>query len=383
MQPFDLVLLASRRDHEGHAMLEECVGRADAATLSAALAESATHRCTATLADAIRHSPTADPHNRAAAMDLYYMHYTRHLQFFNEYRKLIHAIQELNDGVVVLKGALLDSLLYTTGRGRLYIDLDVLARSEDAQDAVASVLTRHGYTQAELDMEAWTLTTFDTKRAAGYKEELQHAPEYSRLDTETGNAYRVDIHHRLNTVFDHIGVAVEKLETREYETSIGILRGLAPDDMFAHLAYHAWWDTQSIANILRGRDLRLYQFTDMDLVLTRKLVTPGSLMNRARLVGAEQVVNWALTILGHLWRPDLLSNSAVDESAAIEFDSKVSDRWVQRSTAEPIARWQQPAWERLRDGNRGDKIARMFFSEYVDQHTKLGHILTWTRAEGT
>ncbi len=380
MQPFDLVLLAARRDSEGQAMLEEAVSHADAATLSASLAESATHRCTPALADAIRRSRAADPRNRALSMDLYYMYRTRHIQFSREYRTLISSIRELDDSVVVLKGILLDSLLYTSGRGRLYIDLDVLARDEKARSAVTEALTRRGYAQAELDMDKWTLTPFDATRAAGYHEELQHAPEYSRLDSDTGNAYRVDVHHRLSTVFDHIEIAVEKLDTREYDTPAGRLLGLAPDDMFAHLAYHAWWDTQSIANILKGRDLRLYQFTDMHLLLSKGLVAPGTLVARAKTIGAGQVVNWALSVLGHLWQPGLLSSGAVDEGAAIDFDSKVSDRWVQRSTAEPIARWQQPAWERMRDGSRGDKIARQFFSDYVDRHTKLGHILTWSRA---
>ena len=101
MEPFDLVSLASRRDPEAQVLLEEGVREADAATLSAALAESATHRCTATLADAIRHF-SSDVHNRAAAMELFYMLHTRHVQFSGEYRKLIQAMSAVHDDVVGL-----------------------------------------------------------------------------------------------------------------------------------------------------------------------------------------------------------------------------------------------------------------------------------------
>lgn len=177
---------------------------------------------------------------------------------------------------------------------------------------------------------------------------------------------------------DHLVVIdADLLKSTVYETRDGAIPGLAPEDMLCHLAYHAWWDTQSLGNIINCRDLRVYQLADIRLFLLSGLADIPSTMRRARELGCVETTNWALVVVGNLWDDVRDDTTVLDASAALEFDARVADRWLQRDTSSPMIRWDSPAWERVRDPQRGDWALRSFFEHYITAHTRRGDVLSW------
>lgn len=376
MKPIDLVLLAGRYDARGRQEIATSAPTLDSSILYEAIGISYAHRVTAPLADAIRGS-TKDMAVRWAAGESARMLRWGHAINVTEFRHLMAEFERAGVVIHVLKGLLVDALVYSNAVPRSYNDLDILVTQENSS-AAHQVLTECGYRQGELAPDGLHVTPFSTERSEGYIEELQHAPEYIRVDSTTGLSFRVDLHHRLATVFDHIAIDISALEFEKYQTRYGELSGLARNDMLCHLAYHAWWDTQSIANIADCRDLRLYQLADIRLLLAAGLGTTQEMLDRARALGCYQTANWALSVISHLWGDEGFDTSPVEHDAAREFDLNVSDRWLQRDTSTPLFTWDTPAWERIRNSDRGELALKKFFFDYVDAHTKLGDVMQWS-----
>lgn len=93
----------------------------------------------------------------------------------------------------------------------------------------------------------------------GYTEELQHLPEFVRLGRLRVD--KVDLHHRVSTVLDHIKVpASPLLDALLDETSKSTA-------LAVHLCYHAWWEANGVEQNMRDRALRLSQFADIERLL--------------------------------------------------------------------------------------------------------------------
>jgi hypothetical protein len=189
--------------------------------------------------------------------------------------------------------------------------------------------------QAEWDARAQQMVAISDARREGYEQELQHLAEFRRRDPASGRLLSVDVHMRFSTAFDHESIdaaAVYKDAVQDPDTGMWIP---APEDIVCHLAYHAWWDTQSVSNIRNLRDLRLSHFVDIHRVIDHDDLSIERILRRAEQLGSTATVNWALCVLLHLF--DGYSAAGVDFERAVVMDLAVSDRWLQRETANPLS----------------------------------------------
>lgn len=274
---------------------------------------------------------------------------------------------------VTMKGSAHATLLYPETYCRPYLDLDLLVADED-REAARHVLHRQGFEQAEWGEQAETLTPFTEARLQGYADELQHEAEFVRVDRNVRSALAVDLHFRVSTVFDHRALSPEVLiassvDHDEFWT-------LAPADAFCHAAHHAWWDTQSLDNVLNHTDLRMSHFADMLRMLRRWDLTAEQVLGRARELGGEPTANWALYCLHRLFN-EVRDIESVDAADAADVDTAFADRWVQRNTAVPMFRWAQPSRERMFRADRGAEASTAFWTEYVAPRLHRGDVLTW------
>ncbi len=371
---FSLLLFAACHDPQGQSLLENLIPSLNSSTLYEAMGLSLSHRVTYPLTAAIQRK-SVDCGLRWEAEELQKMLDMRHTVVTNESIRLIRALEDSGVSFTVLKGIALDALLYPQESPRMYNDLDILVPPLQA-DQAHQVLIDSGYRQGELAANG-VVEEFSESRIAGYMDELQHAPEYVKIDSATRMPLKIDLHHRLSTVFDHIKVNVGALRSETYSTRYGNIPALAPTDMLCHLSYHAWWDTQSLSNTVYRYDLRLYRFADIRLLVTKMKVSLKDALKRSETLGCWDTVNWALTVVHNLWPEDVPVVPEMDTRQAEEFDRLLSDRWLQRSTSDPFLVWDSPSWTRIQDPRRADAILHKFFVGYLDPHLKHGDVLQW------
>lgn len=292
-----------------------------------------------------------------------------------EYGAVLHALDASGVRAVAVKGFPLSQLVYDHPQHRPYADLDILVAEVDL-DATAGVLAGAGFVQAEFEPRTWSLESFSESRVAGYRDELQHLAEFSKLAPVNRRYLSVDVHFRFVTVFDHHELdAGTILRDAEREPGLGWWRP-RPADMVCHLGYHAWWDTQSISNILALTDLRLSHFNDIHRVVRRWGLDCADILARAGDLGAVATTTWALVTTESLFGP-LPGSGRLDRAAAADLDTGAADRWLQRSTREPLFRWSRPAGERMFDPSRGDVALRHAWSDHFEARLRRGDLLTW------
>jgi hypothetical protein len=218
------------------------------------------------------------------------------------------------------------------------------------------------------------------ERGAGRRHaaELQHEAEYTRIDPDSGLLLQVDLHFRLSTVFDHLAPDTTALDFADYPVADldRPLRGLAPADTVCHLCYHAWWDTQSVDNVIGLRDLRLYQLADARLAMRHWQLDCGAVLARAEALGVAETTHWGLKMVAELFG-DVPGTGIIDDMAADDMGRRLSDRWAQRRTDQPFSYWPDPAWERIRRPERALEAPLMFARDYVGAHARRGDVLRW------
>lgn len=276
---------------------------------------------------------------------------------------------------VPLKGHVLGTECYPEYYLREAGDLDVLVAESDLA-AVSDVLASVGYAQRQLSPATWESSALSDARLRGYRSELQHLGEFL-LERPDGAHLVIDVHHRLATAFDHIRPDHRALLSRREPS--GPYQRFRPEDFVAHLGYHAWWDTQSVVNVRSGLDLRLFQFSDVLRAFTAWELRCEDVLQAGEQAGLGETTNWVLWVTGELFEP-LAGSRSIDAASAEILDLRLADRWLQRSTAEPLGTWDETTPERMFDARRGDRAAAMLL-EWLDSHTKRGDVLQWRRRD--
>lgn len=337
------------------------------------------HRLLAPCADAAAYVPRLPPQT-AALMNLLRSS-SRVVAQTREsgYGDLLTRFADASVQVVVLKGFVLARQCYEQIHHRPFNDLDVLVARADLDGAVAT-LHAAGFTQSERDSQTLQLRPISDARKDGYRNELQHLAEFTKRDATTGQLLYVDLHFRLSTVFDHIAPAVEPMLAAAIPVSGQSWLTLAPADFVTHLCYHAWWDTQSVDNVRRLRDLRLFQFADIARAMRAWQLSCPQVLHRAAELGVESTTNWGLVmatrLLGSLDGDDVL-----DDASASEVGRRISDRWLQRSTATPFGVWTVDSWDRIFAVDRAEAVLDMVWDQWFNPSLKRGDVFLWEHRE--
>jgi hypothetical protein len=289
------------------------------------------------------------------------------------YRAVLGRLEEAGARVVTMKGLANATLLYPETYCRPYGDLDLLV-ADVGRELAREVLLADGFVQGEWDPVSETVAPFSEARLQGYRNELQHEAEFVRYDSATRLRLSIDLHFRLATAFDHFALAPEPMI--DAAVRAGDLRVLSPADAFCHAAHHAWWDTQSLDNVLTHTDLRLGHFMDMQRMLTCWELDAGTILRRAEEIGGVQTANWALYCLGQIFGGSQDSGE-IDIASAIDVDTSFSDRWLQRGTSSTMFRWSSGSPKRMFAPDRGSVALAAFWSEYVNPRLRRGDVLTW------
>lgn len=292
-----------------------------------------------------------------------------------ESERVLGLLDDADVTALPLKGHVLGSECYPEYYLREAGDLDLLVEEADLE-ATSKVLKDAGFAQKQLSPATWESTPLSDARLRGYRSELQHLGEFL-LERADGAHLVIDVHHRLATEFDHIRPDHRALLLRAERT--GRYTRFRPADFVAHLGYHAWWDTQSVVNVRSGLDLRLFQFGDILRAFSTWGLTCRDVLSAGVAAGVDSSTNWALWVTDELFGP-LPGGSDVDRAEARVMDLRLADRWIQRSTADPLGTWDETTPTRMFDLNRGERAAGLLL-RWIDDHTKQGDILHWERRE--
>lgn len=124
-----------------------------------------------------------------------------------------------------------------------------------------------------------------------------------------------------------------------------------------------------------GLDLRLFQYSDILLAFRAWGLDCRAVLDAAEPAGVAVSTNWALWMTSAIFG-DLPGSAAIDVDAAMAFDARFSDRWLQRETGTPLGEWDVPGPDRIFDAGRGARATAMIV-EWIDGHTKRGDVLSW------
>lgn len=294
-----------------------------------------------------------------------------------ESQTTISALRAEGINAVVLKGFALGTECYPEFYLRETVDLDLLIE-QDFLDQAGASLESQGFTRSQFVPATGELESLSDARIEGYRNELQHLGEFTRV-SETGAALTIDLHFRLSTVFDHQAPDTQLFLEHTVDYAEGGYRRFMPELFVAHLAYHAWWDTQTLTNVRKGFDLRLFQYSDILLAFRTWGLTCETVLKWARRANVFEATNWALWMTSELFG-GLEGDGFLDHEFAAQIDRKFTDRWLQRGTDTPIGQWDRPSPSRIFDMHRGAQATAMVV-EWLDHHTKRGDVLTWVERD--
>jgi len=364
----------ARFDPDGDERIRSGLRMLDAADWAHLFELAATHRVLANLSRVVAAMPDAPPLSKHLARRLVIMLQRQATARRWESASAIAALTEAGVDAVALKGYVLAIECYPEFSLRETGDLDLLVAGEDVARA-AAVLEAEGFTRAQIVPATGEVEQLSAARLAGYEDELQHVGEFTRV-SERGTGLTIDLHFRLSTVFDHLAPDTPVFLASAVRSPDGTYLRFSPELVVAHLGYHAWWDTQSLTNVRNGLDLRLFQYSDIQLAFRAWGLDCRSILDEAERAGVGTTTNWALWMTCSIFG-ELPGSDSIDVDAAIEFDSRFSDRWLQRETSTPLGLWSVPGPERIFDANRAARATAMVI-EWIDDHTKRGDVLSWT-----
>lgn len=332
-----------------------------------------THRVLANLSRIVAAMPDAPPLSKHLARRLVIMLRRQAAARRWESASAIAALTAAGVDAVVLKGYVLGIECYPEFPLRETGDLDLLVAGDDVARA-AAVLEAEGFERAQIVPATGEVEQLSSARLDGYADELQHLGEFTRV-SDRGTGLTIDLHFRLSTVFDHLAPDTSVFLTSAQRSPDGTYLRFSPELMVAHLGYHAWWDTQSLTNVRSGLDLRLFQYSDILLAFRAWGLDCRAVLDAAEPAGVAVSTNWALWMTSAIFG-DLPGSAAIDVDAAIAFDARFSDRWLQRETGTPLGEWDVPGPDRIFDAGRGARATAMIV-EWIDGHTKRGDVLSW------
>ena len=333
----------------------------------------ATHRVLANLSRVVADMADAPAPSKYLARLLLFMLKRQAATRRWETQTTVAALRAEGIDPVVLKGYALGTECYPEFYLRETVDLDLLIET-DLLDRAEATLEAQGFTRSQFVPATGELEPLSAARIEGYRNELQHLGEFTRV-SETGAALTIDLHFRLSTVFDHQAPDTDLFLANTVDFADAGYRRFRPELFVAHLAYHAWWDTQTLTNVRKGFDLRLFQYSDILLAFGTWGLGCRTVLEWARRANVYEATNWALWMTSEIFG-GLEGDDVLDDDLASQVDRRFTDRWLQRGTDTPIGEWDRPGPTRIFDTHRGAQATAMIV-EWLDQHTKRGDVLTW------
>ncbi|MCC2314164.1 nucleotidyltransferase family protein [Cellulomonas xiejunii] len=372
----EILINVARFDRSWDDQIASALEQLDDGEWAELLALASTHRIMANLARIVDGMTTV-PGNVAAFCAKQHGHLRRESALRGEESDaVVEDLAAAGARPIALKGYVLARQCYSEPWLREVGDLDLLVRPEHLALTAGQLLSA-GYKQSE-QTTAGDLVEISDRRLQGYEQELQHLGEFTKPGPG-GPLLSIDVHFRLSTVFDHLAPRVEVFLANTVTVDGRGYEQFRPELFVAHLAYHAWWDTQSLRNVNALADLRLCQYSDILLAFKKWDLNCEDVLEWAERAGVGVVANWALWLTGNLFG-DLARQHCVRVDDAREFDAIFADRWTQRSTESALGTWRQPAPDRMFDRRRPEQATAMFLA-WVNSHLARGDRLDWTERD--
>lgn len=308
---------------------------------------------------------------------LHYLNYEYQVETYrsvNHQKEFLSVLKQLNNNgvtVILLKGVYLSAKCYPDLVERPYNDMDILIHKKDT-DAVFEILRRLGYTQGSYNYDTHKVEAFDNHRLSGYENELQHYGEFAKANESVFlNCFYIDVHHRLNTIFDNFLYNIDELfERSEKDNIAGVyFNRLGNDDFLLHLISHLYWHTLSIRDIINERDIRLLMYYDIFLFIKSHPINWDSLIERANQCNLTNAVYYTLYHCQLIY--DDLIPYAVYESLDInkmkEISNTIYDRWFTRDIITPVGKWNEGFMSRIFNENRKNEALSSLYNDYINK----------------
>lgn len=289
-----------------------------------------------------------------------------------EFAKVLSAIHSKGVDVIVLKGAFLVPNVYHDAGVRGFDDLDILVEEEWVQ-AVGNILRDElGYVQGEYDEERDVIVPCPQAKIKERASDEQHESAYLKVDHSHSVpiVFMVEVHRRLETVFDHTHLETKRLFEDKVAFNLldTVSYRLSNENMITHLCYHNYWHTQSLHDIHDRRDILLRNYMDMYLFINNYSINWDKVLclkKNTELWGAISYSLYFLNqIFGGVLDDDVLSQL---DGTAIEAEEKnIYDRWIiKRRKRKPLGRYDTEFLTRFFALNRFETaVSCCDFSDY-------------------
>lgn len=308
---------------------------------------------------------------------------TRQAYYFNKdvgqrrtklFLDLLSAFSKAGLEVLVLKGMVLASCLYHDYGVRSFSDLDILVKPRDIQK-IHKVLKEQGYIQGEYDFKNDKLVPCPEKTILERATELQHESPFFKIERSAPIPIplSVEIHCRLETVFDRFVFETEPLFDRKRKYSLNKMEvySLSNEDMLMHLCYHNYWHTQSVQDIYKHKDIILRQYMDIRLFIKSNNINWNNI-TALRSSDIWLPISYSLYFCHKIFE-DVLPESVlayIDADFLEDEEKNIYDRWItKRDEARCFGRFETDFLDRVFDMNRYEMAIRSCdFGSYMNQY---------------
>ena len=329
------------------------------------------HRLSSILYNKVKDNP---------AIPNYIMHYlqyeyrTESYQSVKQQKEFLNVLKELKDNgviIILLKGVYLSAKCYPDLTERPYNDMDILIRKEDA-NTVFEILRRMGYIQGSYNRYTKRVEAFNANRLIGYEDELQHYGEFVKADDSIFlECFNIDVHHRLNTIFDNFSFDIDELFNRSVKDNIeeAYFNRLGNEDFLLHLASHLYWHTLSIRDIIDERDIRLLMYYDIYLFIMYHPIDWNLLLKKSNQSNLTNALYYTLYHCQLIYG-DLIPHAiyeSLDEDKMIEISNTIYDRWFTRDIVTPVGKWNEGFMSRIFNEDRKNEALSSLYNDYINQ----------------
>ncbi len=303
---------------------------------------------------------------------------TRTKIMINNYKVVLSKLHVGGVKVILLKGVYLSKKTYADVGLRSFADMDILIHEKDLEKAF-EILKGLGYTQSEFDSTTGELLPLSEERLDGYEKELQHFGEFIKLEREPILLpLAIDVHHRLNTVFDSFSFNVNDLLERAVLDNIDDIPvyRMCNEDFLTHLCSHLYWHTQSLRDILDGEDSRLSSYVDIREFIKSNNIDWKLMFERAKQTNLDTLLSYVLYHCQLIFG-DVVPNEVYadwDVNCLKEISNSIYDRWITRDTNIKIGTWKQDFINRIFNPNRASQALESFYLEYLEPVLHRGAI---------
>jgi Uncharacterised nucleotidyltransferase len=348
------------------------------------LAQADRHRIQTLLYANLRNLPLLPDHYKRLLASHYSLKKLQGEAKMEGFKKVLQEIDRCGVKAVLLKGVYLASNLYQDPGLRPFADMDILIRPSDTE-RVFEILCDQGYSQSEPDKRTGELVKISEVRLRGYERELQHFGEF-RKPGNTGNLV-IDVHHRLSTIFDNYHYDVERLMTDAVADQVACVPvyRLKNEDFVTHLCGHVYWHSQSLRDIIAGRDMRLRDYSDILRFIETHPINWPMLLADAERTGLDSAVYYSMfhaqQIYGDVVPAEIYEKW--DAACLASISNSIHDRWITRDTSVSIGHWDTPFLARLFDLNRSSKALHSFYMDYLEPALHRGAMLKLVEIDDT